>query len=226
MEETSFLAGVPLFASLNEAQLAELAGKLRARSYRAGEVIFHQEDPGVSLHIIKSGRVKITTTSPEGEEIVMAILDERDSFGEIALLDGKPRSANAVAMEATRTLTLDRGDFLDIMTRNPEMVSAVLAAVAAGWRRTSHLLEDAIFLDLPGRLAKRLLQLAEKHGIRTEMGIEIDLSLTQQDLAAAVGVSREALNKQLGLFQERGLVALAKKRITILRPDELKKQVV
>jgi CRP/FNR family cyclic AMP-dependent transcriptional regulator len=226
MEETSFLAGVPLFASLNEAQLAELAGKLRARSYRAGEVIFHQEDPGVSLHIIKSGRVKITTTSPEGEEIVMAILDERDSFGEIALLDGKPRSANAVAMEATRTLTLDRGDFLDIMTRNPEMVSAVLAAVAAGWRRTSHLLEDAIFLDLPGRLAKRLLQLAEKHGIRTEMGIEIDLSLTQQDLAAAVGVSREALNKQLGLFQERGLVALAKKRITLLRPDELRKQVV
>lgn len=226
MEETSFLAGVPLFTSLNEAQLAELAGKLRARSYRAGEVIFHQEDPGVSLHIIKSGRVKITTTSPEGEEIVMAILDERDSFGEIALLDGKPRSANAVAMEATRTLTLDRGDFLDIMTRNPEMVGAVLAAVAAGWRRTSHLLEDAIFLDLPGRLAKRLLQLAEKHGIRTGTGIEIDLSLTQQDLAAAVGVSREALNKQLGLFQERGLVALAKKRITILRPDELKKQVV
>ena len=215
-----------MFASLKEAQLAELAGKLRARSYRTGEVIFHQEDPGVSLHIIKTGRVKITATSPEGEEIVMAILDERDSFGEIALLDGKPRSASAVAMEATQTLTLDRGDFLDIMTRNPEMVSAVLVAVAAGWRRTSHLLEDAIFLDLPGRLAKRLLQLAEKHGITTEKGMEIDLSLTQQDLAAAVGVSREALNKQLGLFQERGLVALAKKRITILRPEELKKQVV
>ena len=223
MEEASFLSRVPLFASLKEAQLAKLTEKLRTRNHRAGEVIFHQDDPGTLLYIVKSGRVKITTASPEGEEIIMAILNEGDSFGEIALLDGQPRSANTVAIEATRTLTLDRGDFLDILARYPEMVSAVLAAVAAGWRRTSHLLEDAIFLDLPGRLAKRLLQLAEKHGVQTDQGIQVDLSLTQQDLAATVGVSREALNKQLALFQDRGLVALAKKRITILRPKELKK---
>lgn len=225
MPETSFLSRVPLFSSLKEGQLAEVAGRLRTRTYRAGEVIFHQEDPGTTLHIIKTGRVKITTSSPEGEEIVMAILDEKESFGEIALLDGQPRSANAVAMKPTQTITLDRSDFLDIMTRNPEMISAVLFDVAAGWRRTSHLLEDAIFLDLPGRLAKRLLELTEKHGVRTDTGIEIDLSLTQQDLAAAVGVSRESLNKQLGLFQERGLVIIGKKRITILRPDELKKRI-
>jgi CRP/FNR family transcriptional regulator, cyclic AMP receptor protein len=225
VEETSFLTRVPLFATLREAQLAGLADKLRTRSYRSGEVIFHQDDPGSALHIIRSGRVKITTASPEGEEIIMAIMDEGDSFGEIALLDGEPRSANAVAMEATRTLTLDRSDFLYVMHRNPEMISAVLAAVAAGWRRTSHLLEDAFFLDMPGRLAKRLLELTEKHGVRTDTGIEIDLSLTQQDLAAAVGVSRESLNKQLGLFQERGLVIIGKKRITILRPDELKKRI-
>jgi len=225
MEEATFLSRVPLFASLKEAHLAKLTEKLRTRSYHTGEVIFHQDDPGTILHIIQSGRVKIITTSPEGEEIILAILNEGESFGEIALLDGQPRSANAVAIEPTRTVTLDRSDFLEIMARHPEMISAVLAAVAAGWRRTSHLLEDAIFLDLPGRLAKRLLELAEKHGVRTGQGIQVDLSLTQQDLAATVGVSREALNKQLGLFQERGLVALGKKRITILRPDELKKQI-
>ena len=104
MEEASFLSRVPLFASLKEAQLAKLTEKLRTRSYRAGEVIFHQDDPGTLLYIIKSGRVKITTASPEGEEIIMAILNEGDSFGEIALLDGQPRSANTVAIEATRRL--------------------------------------------------------------------------------------------------------------------------
>lgn len=225
MEDREFLARVPLFNSLKPAHLADLAAKLRVRRYRAGEIIFHQDDPGSTLHVIKSGRVKITTTSPEGQEIIMAILNEGESFGEIALLDGNPRSANAVAIQATQTLTLDRRDFLDIMSHHPEMISAVLVAVAAGWRRTSHLLEDAIFLDLPGRLAKRLLELAEKHGVRTDQGIQVDLGLTQQDLGATVGVSREAVNKQLSLFQERGLVSLGKKRVTILRPRELKELV-
>ncbi|MDM7999521.1 MAG: Crp/Fnr family transcriptional regulator [Dehalococcoidia bacterium] len=222
MEDQEFLARVPLFNSLKPAHVAELAARLRARSYRAGEVIFHQDDPGSSLHVIKSGCVKITTNSPEGQEIIMAILNEGESFGEIALLDGNPRSANAVAIQATQTLTLDRRDFLHIISCHPEMVSSVLAAVAAGWRRTSHLLEDAVFLDLPGRLAKRLLELADKHGVRTDKGIQVDLGLTQQDLGAAVGVSREALNKQLSLLQERGLVSLGKKRVTILRPAELR----
>ena len=221
-----FLARVPLFTSLKPAHVADLAARLRERKYRSGEVIFHQDDPGSSLHIIQNGQVKITTTSPEGEEIIMAILNERDSFGEIALLDGKPRSANAVAMSATQTLTLDRDDFLGVLDQNPGMVGSILASVAAGWRRTSHLLEDAVFLDLPGRLAKRLLELAEKNGLRTAKGIEIDLNLTQQDLAAAVGVSREAMNKQLGLFQDAGLLSVGKKRIIIVRPDELRKRII
>jgi CRP/FNR family cyclic AMP-dependent transcriptional regulator len=225
MEDSTFLARVPLFASLKPDHLAELAGKLRVRSYRRGEVIFHQDDPGVDLHIIKSGQVKIAASSPEGEEIIMALLTAGDSFGEIALLDGEPRSAGAIAMEATQTLTLNRSDFLDVVTGNAEMVRAILATVAAGWRKASHLLQDAMFLDLPARLAKRLLELAEKHGIKTADGVEIDLLLTQQDLAAAVGVSRVAMNKQLGLFQDRGLISLEKKRIVILRPDELKKRI-
>ena len=225
MEDAAFLARVPLFASLKPDHLAVLAGKLRVRNYRRGEVIFHQDDPGVDLHIIKSGQVKIAASSPEGEEIIMALLTAGDSFGEIALLDGEPRSASAVAMEATQTLTLNRTDFLDIMTGNAEMVRAILATVAAGWRKASHLLQDAMFLDLPARLAKRLLELAEKHGIKTANGVEIDLLLTQQDLAAAVGVSRVAMNRQLGLFQDRGLISIEKKRIVILRPDELKKRI-
>jgi len=225
MEDAAFLARVPLFASLKPALLNELAAKLTPKSYRRGEVIFHQDDPGSAMHIVKSGQVKIATTSPEGEEVIMAILKDSDFFGELSLLDDKPRSANVVAMEATQTLTLRRDDFMDMLGKHPEMVSGVLASVAARLRRTDQLLEDAVFLDLPARLSKRLLELAQKHGIKTDKGLEIDLRLTQQDLAAALGVTRVALNKHLGQLQDDDLISLESKRIIITHPEELRKRV-
>jgi len=225
MEDAAFLARVPLFASLKPALLDELAGKLTPRSYRRGEVIFHQDDPGSAMHIVKSGQVKIATTSPEGEEVIIAILKNSDFFGELSLLDDKPRSANAVAMEATQTLMLRRGDFMDILDQHHEMVSAVLTSLSERLRRTDQLLEDAVFLDLPARLSKRLLELAQKHGVKTDKGLEIDLRLTQQDLAAALGVTRVALNKHLGRLQDEDLISLERKRIIITRPEDLRKRV-
>jgi len=225
MEDADFLARVPLFASSKPIHLSEIALKLTSRNYRRGEVIFHQDDPGSALHVIKKGQVKISTMSPEGEEVILAILTDGDFFGELSLLDDKPRSANAVAMETTQTLNLQRQDFMDILGKHPEMVGDILASLADRLRNTDHLLEDAIFLDLPTRLAKRLLDLAEKHGVMTDKGLEIDLRLTQQELAAALGVSRVALNKQLGLLQDRGLVSIETRRIIIDRPDELSKRI-
>ena len=148
MEDAAFLARVPLFTSLKPALLDELAGKMTAKSYRRGEVIFHQDDPGSAMHIIKSGQMKIATTSPEGEEVIMAILKDSDFFGELSLLDDEPRSANAVAMEATQTLTLRRSDFTDILGRHPEMVTGVLSSLARRLRRTNQLLEDAVWRRL------------------------------------------------------------------------------
>jgi CRP/FNR family transcriptional regulator, cyclic AMP receptor protein len=225
MEDAAFLARVPLFASLKPALVDELAGKLTPKSYRRGGVIFHQDDPGSAMHLIKSGQVKIATTSPEGEEVIMAILKDSDFFGELSLLDDKPRSANAVAMEATQTLTLRRGDFTDMMAKHPEMVTGVLASLADRLRHTDQLLEDAVFLDLPARLSKRLLELAQRHGIKTDKGLEIDLRLTQQDLAAALGVTRVAPNKHLGRLQDDDLISLESKHIIITRPEELGKRV-
>jgi CRP/FNR family cyclic AMP-dependent transcriptional regulator len=225
MEEVDFLSRVPLFASSNPAHLSEIAHRLTTRNYRRSEVIFHQDDPGSALHVIKKGQVKINTLSPEGEEAILAILTDGDFFGELSLLDGKPRSANAVAMEATQTLALQRQDFLDILGKHREMVGDILVSLADRLRNTDHLLEDAVFLSLPARLAKRLLDLAEKHGVKTDKGLEIDLNLTQQELAAALGVSRVALNKQLGLLQDEGLVSIETRRIIIDRPDELRKRV-
>ena len=225
MEEVDFLSRVPLFASSKPAHLSEIAHRLTTRNYRRGEVIFHQDDPGSALHVIKKGQVKISTISPEGEEAILALLTDGDFFGELSLLDGKPRSANAVAMEATQTLALQRHDLLDILSKHGEMVSDVLASLADRLRNTDHLLEDAVFLSLPARLAKRLLDLAEKHGVKTDSGLKIDLNLTQQELAAALGVSRVALNRQLGLLQDEGLVSLETRRIIIDRPDELSRRI-
>ena len=225
MDDAAFLARVPLFASLKPSLLDELAGKLTPKSYRRGEVIFHQDDPGSAMHIVKSGQVKIATTSPEGEEVIMAILKDSDFFGELSLLDDKPRSADAVAMDATQTLMLRRGDFLDMLGRHPEMVNGVLASLAERLRRTDQLLEDAVFLDLPARLSKRLLELGQQHGVKTDRGLEIDLRLTQQDLASALGVTRVALNKHLGRLQDDDLISLEGKRIIITRPEELRRRV-
>ena len=225
MSDADLLAGVPLFASLKPEYLADLAGKLAVRNYRRGETIFHKDDPGSTLYIIETGQVKITSTSPEGEEVILDILKDGDFFGELSLLDGKPRSASAATMEATKARVLHRDDFLEVITRHPEPVGDVLAAVAERLRRADLLLEDAIFLDLSARLAKRLLELSEKHGVTTERGLEIDLRLTQQDLANFVGASRVAVNKLLGSFQDKGLLAIEKHRLIILRPDELRKRI-
>jgi CRP/FNR family cyclic AMP-dependent transcriptional regulator len=225
MEDASLLARVPLFASLKPDRLTELAGKLKPRSYRRGETIFHQDDPAAAMHIIRTGQVKITTTSAEGEEIILAIIADGDFFGELSLLDEGPRSANAIAMEATQTLTLQHGDFLDIMSRHPEVVKSVMVCLANRLRHADRRTEDAIFLDLPARLAKRLLELANKRGIKIENGVEIDLHLTQQDLAAAMGVTREAVNKQLRILQNMGLLSIEGKRIIIVSPDELEKRI-
>ena len=225
MEEGTLLDQVPLFASLQPAHLSELASKLMTRNYRQGETIFYKDDPGLLLYIVKAGQVKITTLSPEGEEVILAIFTDGDFFGELSLLDESPRSASAVAMVPTQAITLHRQDFLDFIAKHPELVSDVLAALSRRLRSTDFLLEDAVFLDLPARLAKRLLQLSERHGIKTDAGVEIDLRLTQQDLADLVGASRVAVNKQLRLYQARGIIRIGRQRITILRPDELSKRI-
>ena len=225
MPETALLDQVPFFASLKPDQFTDLADKLSTRHYRQGETIFYKDDPGSVLYIIQEGQVKITASSPEGEEVILAIFTDGDFFGELSLLDENPRSASAVAMAPTQVLTLHRNDFLDFLGKYPELVSSILATLSRRLRRTDTLVEDAAFLDLSARLAKRLLQLGERHGIKTDEGIEIDLHLTQQDVANLVGASRVAVNRQLRLYQARGIIHIGRPHITILRPDELRKRI-
>src|SRR5688572_7764072 len=190
--QEQLLGQMVLFSELPPSRLAELAQMVRRRTYHRGETIFHKGDPGDSLYLITDGQVKIVLPSDTGEEMTLGVLETGDMFGELALFDGRPRSATMVAVENTEVLLLYRDGFVG---RNPEVATALLGVLSRRLRATNEWIEDAIFLDVPGRLAKRLLDLADRHGKQTGRGVEIDLKLTQQDLAAMVGATRESVNK-------------------------------
>lgn len=225
MEKVTLLVQVPLFASLTTEQLAEIADRLIIRNYQRGATIIHQDEPGSMLYIIVNGHVKITSVSSEGEELILALLTDNDFFGELSLLDGQPHSASATAMETTQVMTLNRDEFLEVIAKNPEIVNNILVVLSNRLRRTNTMFEDAVFLQLPARLSKRLLELGEQHGLKTDSGLEIELRLTQQDLANFLGASRVAINRLLRQLQDSGLISINRKHITILQPGELENNI-
>lgn len=212
---------VPFFADLPEDHAAELAKALVPRRFGLGQVIFHLGDPGGLLYLISRGKVKISHTTPEGQEVVLAILGRGDFFGELALLDDAPRSATAVALEATETWTLHREEFIHYLTDNPDFALHVLKTLARHIRRLNIQLADIFFLDLPGRLARVLLNLAEQYGRRVNDGIAIDLSLTQTDLAEMTGATRVSINKALGRFRRAGWIRVNGRQVTVLDREAL-----
>lgn len=212
----STLASVPLFAGLDAEALDSLTRKMRARRFRRGEVIFHVGDPGDALFIVTSGGVKITLPSETGDEAILATLRPGDFFGELALLDGAPRSATAVALEPTETLVLPRDRFRELIDAEPAIRDALLAALAQELRRLTLHVEELHFLDITGRLAARLTRLAQEHGkVRDDGAIRLDAPLTQSDLAAMVGCTRQSVNKLLGLFVDDGLIRLERESIVV-----------
>ena len=225
-DQSATLGRVGFFSGLDGDGLRELAAAVRRRTFRAGEVIFHRDDPGQVLYVIRSGRVKICLTGPDGQEIVLALFGAGDYFGELALLDGQPRSASAVAVEPTETLALQRSDFIRAVERYPRIAISVMHVLAQRLRQTDSMVEDLLFLDVHGRVAKKLLELAETHGVRNGEGIRIEMRLTQGELAAMVGASRESVNKVLGYFVDKRFISSEKRKITILRLADLRRRAV
>ena len=216
------LAAVPLFAGLAAPALESLARAVRSRRFRRGEVVFHLGDPGDALFVVSGGAVKITLPSEAGDEAIIATLRAGDFFGELALLDGAPRSATATALEPTETLVLPRDRFRDLVATEPAIRDALLAALARELRRLTVHVEDLHFLDIAGRLAARLARLATDQGQRAADGtIRLDAPLTQTDLASMVGCTRQSVNKLLGLFVRDGLVAIDHEAIVVLDLDGL-----
>jgi CRP/FNR family transcriptional regulator, cyclic AMP receptor protein len=216
------LRNVSIFKGVADPVLQRMAGRLRRRTFRRGEVIFHRGDPAGALHVIRSGKVKIHMPSEEGEETVLTLFGAGDCIGDFAALDGGARSATATAVEPTETLWMLREDLLNGVREEPDLALAIILELVAHLRRTNGWLEDAQSLDLDARFARRLLELADAHGHPTPEGIEVPWPLTQTDLAGMLGVTRVSINRLLGTYQDEGLLRLNKGSITILRPDALR----
>ena len=223
--ETVYLKQVPLFADLADEDIRALMAIARKRTFRSGEIIFHRDDPGQVLYVIKEGKVKIYLISPDGQEISLVVFGKGECFGEFAILDDLPRSANAVALEKVECYTLQRSDFHNAIMKNPKIAIQILEVLTKRLRTTNNMVEDLIFLDVYGRVAKKLLELAETHGTQVDDGVRIDVRLTQQDLASMVGASRESVNKVMGYFTDKKFISTDKHKITLHRTSDLKRRI-
>lgn len=224
-DHTTWFAQVPLFADLDTESLRELSHAAHHRGFHAGEVIFHRGDPGQVMYVIRQGKVKISLTSPEGQEVSLAVLGPGECFGELALLDGQPRSADAQAIEMVQAYSLQRMDFTRAVVHHPHIAIQVMQVLSRRLRQTDEMVQDLLFLDVHGRVAKKLLELTETHGVRTPEGIRIELRLTQGELAAMVGASRESVNKVMGYLTAKHYITTDRHHTTVTRLAELRRRV-
>lgn len=215
------LATVPLLAGLPRTALADVANDVIPRRYRGGEVIFHVGDPADSLFVVESGSVKIASPSETGREAIIAMARPGDYFGEVALLDGGSRPATAQALEPTTALLLGRARFRALLDE-PSVREVVLLGMARHLRRFVAQIEELHFLDVSGRLAARLEFLMRETGATLNDGsISLELPLSQGDLAAMVGCTRQSVNKVLSQFADGGIVRMDREQIVVTDPDRL-----
>jgi CRP/FNR family transcriptional regulator, cyclic AMP receptor protein len=221
---SQLLAQIPMFEHLSDEELGQLSGLMQQRRYAKGEVIFHKGDVGTALLIVRRGEVAIRLSSAEGREVILAMLHRGDSFGELALLDGEPRSTDAVAREETHLLSLHREDFRRFLGERPQVAMGLLAVLSRMVRRVTQLVHDAAFLEGRARLVRVLLELASTHGQPGPEGIVLP-KRTQVELANQCGVTRESVNKWLRQYVQDGLLALDGGQITLLDIERLRRDV-
>lgn len=210
-----------LLGALPPELIDTLLERAEFRRYARGEMLFQKGDPGDTLLAVMMGKVRISTLSARGQEIILNMLGQGDIFGEIAFLDGKPRTADAAAVEDAGLLVLHRRHLLPQLEAHPAVAIQLMTILCERLRWVSDSFEDIVFLELPARLAKRLLRLTETFGRRSEGGVHIDLRLSQQELGHMTGVTREAVNKVLRGWEADGILNIERAALTILEPERL-----
>jgi CRP-like cAMP-binding protein len=217
MSSVDLLLGSSLLRSLSESDLEELAARARRSTYSADELIFRKGDSGNSMMVVVTGRVKIVSVSGSGTEVILSVIDRGEVFGEISLLDGEPRSADAVATKTAEILSLDRRDFLPVLYRNREALERLMKLLCGRIRQVSTFVENVVFLDAETRLLQRLRALAAQYG-RPEpdgSGLRIQHGFSQQELGDSVGLTRVSINRHLARWRERGLIRTGRGYIVI-----------
>ncbi|HEY8519349.1 MAG TPA: Crp/Fnr family transcriptional regulator [Gammaproteobacteria bacterium] len=211
-----------LFRGLPEAALESIAALAAKRVFEKGAIIFAQGDVGDALYGVAAGRVRISASGVGGQEVFLNIMEPGDTFGEIAVIDGLPRTAGATAIERTTLIVIQRQDFLRLVEREPKLALHLLKLFCERLRWTSEIVEESAFLPGPARLAKRLLILTTLHGRRAGVGT-MELRISQGDLARFLGISRQIANQNLRAWHKKGWVDLARSRIVIRNPEALRR---
>ena len=215
---------IPLFERMSPEEREELRGMMSQTTLRRGEVLFNEGDSGDRLYILLTGKVKLGHTSVDGRENLLAVLGPGEVVGELTLFDPGPRSTTATAVATTELLALEHNQLMGFIDSHPTLAKDMLRALAVRLRRTNIALADLVFSDVPGRVAKALLDLAERFGAPTEDGIHVPHDLTQEELAQLVGASRETINKSLAEFVSRGWIRLEGRAVTLIDVERLKRR--
>jgi CRP/FNR family cyclic AMP-dependent transcriptional regulator len=215
------LARVPLFAALDAESAASLEATMTRRTLARGHPVFREGDAGDRLFVILDGKVKISRAAPDGRENLLAVLGTAEMFGELSLFDPGPRTASATTITASTLASLDHDDLRPLLVERPGVAVQLLKALAQRLRRTNEAMADLVFTDVPGRVAKALLDLSAKFGVPEDGNTRVRHDLTQEELAQLVGASRETVNKALSEFAHRGWLQVDGRSVLLLDPDRL-----
>jgi CRP-like cAMP-binding protein len=211
----------PLFQALDDEAATALRSSMVPVTLRRGEVLFSEGEPGDRLYVVVEGKIKLGRTSADGRENLLAVLGPGEMFGELSLFDPGLRTAAATAVIDTELLALGHSDLEPWLRGRPEVAGTLLAALAQRLRRTNEAMADLVFSDVPGRVAKALLDLARRFGVSGDEGVHVTHDLTQEELAQLVGASRETVNKALADFQQRGWIRHEARAVVLLDLDRL-----
>jgi len=209
-QNVDFLATVPLFSGLDRSELEKFAEVTREKSYPKGSVILFEDDPGDSLFVVREGRVKVVLIGEDGREVILGVLGVGEYFGELSLIDDRPRSAHVIAMEDSNLLVLRREDFRKRVESSPSVAWSLLTELSRRLRRADDKIGGLVLLDVPGRIARLLLDLAEESGTNA-----IEKTLTHQTIAQMIGASRETVSRAMKDFQDAGWITVERRRIAI-----------
>ena len=214
----------PLFKALDNASAASLRASMSAVKLNRGQVLFKEGDAGDRLFVVVDGKLKLGTAAKDGRENLLSILGPGDMFGELSLFDPGPRTATATAVVDSKLLALANDQVLGWVKEHPQVSLQLLGRLAQRLRKANDVLSDLVFADVPGRVAKAIIELGKRFGTQKDDGLHVNHELTQEELAQLVGASRETVNKALADFATRGWVKLEPRAVIVLDYERLVKR--
>jgi len=222
--EEDVVRKAPLFTALDDASAASLRASMSGVKLNRGQTLFKEGDAGDRLFVVVDGKLKLGTTSNDGRENLLSILGPGDMFGELSLFDPGPRTATATAVVDSKLLALANDQVIGWVKEHPQVSLQLLGRLAQRLRKANDVLNDLVFADVPGRVAKAIIELGERFGTKKNDGLHVNHELTQEELAQLVGASRETVNKALADFATRGWVKLEPRAVIVLDYERLVKR--